>query len=140
MLLIVRVDGKIVVAGVWDRADESLGWFGQVVGSNWTPHAPEHRRYMCGRGQRCAVGDWITLEPGVEKDMEILVGDDSGNGAAYLLVEEQGVEYETSEQGGPILPAFKTTELSHDMLDVVYAFLAKNEMVCMTNGPVFNDL
>ncbi len=140
MFLIVRVDGKIVVASVWDFRDERKGHFQQVVGSAWTPRAVEHKQYICGLGQLAAVGDWITLEPGVAKDMEILVGDDAGQAAAYLMVQEKGVKYPSSVQGGPILPAFKTTELSHDVLDAVYAYLPKDEMVCMTNGPVFNDL
>ncbi len=140
MFLIVRVDGKIVVASVWDFRDERKGNYQHVVGSAWTPHAVEHKQYICGLGQLAAVGDWITLEPGVAKDMEILVGDDAGQAAAYLMVQEKGVKYESSVQGGPVLPAFRTSELSHDMLDAVYAYLAKEEMVCMTNGPVFNDL
>lgn len=140
MFLIVRVDGKIVVASVWDFRDERRGHFQQVVGSAWTPHAVEHKQYICGLGQLAAVGDWITLEPGVAKDIEILVGDDAGQAAAYLMVQEKGVKYPSSVQGGPILPAFRTSELSHDMLDAVYPFLAKDEMICMTNGPIFNDL
>jgi hypothetical protein len=139
IFLIVRIDGEIVVASVWGFRDNRIGWYDQIVGSAWTPSATEHRQYMCGHGQLVAVGDWITLEPGEQKDMEIIVGDIMGNSAAYLMVEEEGVEYETSDQGGPILPAFKTAQPSHDLLDVIYPFLAENEMVCMTNGPVFND-
>jgi hypothetical protein len=138
--MVVRVDGKITVASVWDTDTNKNGWFSMVVGNAWTPRAPEHREYICGRGQKAAVGDWITLEPGVEKDIEIIIGDHTGNCAAYLMVQEEGVKYETSNQGGPILPAFRTAELSHDQLDVIYAFLAKEEMICMTNGPIFNDL
>lgn len=138
--LVVRVDGKIVVASAWDTRDEYNGALKKVVGSFWTPRAAEHRQYIFGRDALASVGDWITLEPGVPKDIEILVGDEGGLACAYLAVEEQGVAYEISSQGGPILPAFKTAKITHDLRDVIYPFLPEDEMICLTNGPIFNDM
>jgi len=139
-LLVVRVDDQIVVASAWDTRDEYNGALAQIVGSFWTPRATEHRQYVFGRDALASVGDWITLRPGVPKNIEILVGDEGGLACAYLAVEEKGVQYERSSQGGPILPAFKTAEITHDLRDVIYPFLAEDEMICLTNGPVFSDM
>jgi hypothetical protein len=55
-----------------------------------------------------------------------------------VLVEVEGVEYPRNQQGGPILPAFKTAEFSQDQLDEIMKFLAPYE-ANLTNGPVFRD-
>jgi len=87
---------------------------------------------------RSVVGDWITLEAGVPLPMEILIGDNGGVASFFLAVEVEGVDYERNRQGGPILPAFKTAELSRDLLDVIYKELIEGE-ISLTNGPVFCD-
>jgi hypothetical protein len=48
------------------------------------------------------------------------------------------VEYPKTYQGGPLLPAFKTAEISRDMLDVIYKNLVEDE-ISLTTGPIFND-
>ena len=64
------------------------------------------------------VGDWITLEPGVPLDMEVLIAEIPGGGfGAMLCVQEKGVEYERSYGGGIVLPIFKTEEPSLDLVD-----------------------
>ncbi|MEN8256142.1 MAG: SHD1 domain-containing protein, partial [Verrucomicrobiota bacterium] len=108
------------------------------VGNLWDSDSADSLKYVMGNDW-VQVGDWITLEPGESLDMEILIGDSSHYSAYFLVVEEEGVEYERNRAGAPILPAFKTTELSHDMLDVVYKHLPIGEMICLTNGPVFCD-
>ena len=55
------------------------------------------------------------------------------------MVEEKGVDYEVGNAGGPILPAFRTAEISRSQLDAIYEWLPKDEMISLTNGPVFND-
>ncbi len=87
---------------------------------------------------RAVVGDWITLKAGVPRKMEVLLGDNGGEACAMLAVEVKGVEYERNRQGGPILPAFKTSEPSHNLLDSIYKDLPVGE-ICLTNGPVFSD-
>jgi hypothetical protein len=138
--LVVALDGEVVCASAWDTRDERRGHVQQVVGSDWIPKAPEHRQYIFGHDALASVGEWITLEPGEQKKIDITIGDEGGLACFYLAVEEQGVEYETSSQGGPILPAFKTTEMSDDLIDIIYPALGEDEMVCLTNGPVFNDI
>jgi len=133
--LIVRVDGEIVLAAMYLSPWEDF--MGAVIGTLWNTDSADSRKYYMGNNT-VMVGDWITLEPGVPLDMEILIGDNGGKACFMLAVEEEGVEYERNRQGGPILPAFRTTELSHDLLDAIYKNLYEGE-ICLTNGPVFCD-
>jgi hypothetical protein len=85
------------------------------------------------------VGDWITLKAGEPRDLEIVLRDNGGFGfTAIVAVEVKGVKYKRTRQGGPLLPVFKTDNISRDLMDVIYADLAPGE-VCITNGPVFRD-
>ena len=133
-VLAVRVDNKMVVGATWNPNEES-----QVImiGPSWTSSAVENRKYFMGN-TTAVVGDWITLEAGVPLDLEILIGDQGGKFQAMLAVEVKGVEYEKNRQNGPILPIFKTEELSLDLRDAICEVLMIDE-VCLTNGPVFKD-
>ncbi|MEN8254454.1 MAG: SHD1 domain-containing protein [Verrucomicrobiota bacterium] len=133
--LIVRVGGEIVLASMYLSPWEDF--MGAVIGTLWNSDSADSRKYHMGNNT-VMVGDWITLEPGVPLDMEILIGDNGGKACFMLAVEEEGVEYERNRQGGPILPAFRTTELSHDLLDAIYKNLYDGE-TSLTNGPVFCD-
>ncbi|RLA36421.1 MAG: hypothetical protein DRQ64_10100 [Gammaproteobacteria bacterium] len=129
----VRVDGELVLAFDWPHPPLDR----RIIGKLWVSDSADSRKYYIGNN-RSVVGDWITLEPGEPLDMEILIGDNGGAGSFYLAVEVEGVEYERNRQGGPILPAFKTAELSHDLLDIIYRELPEGE-ISLTNGPVFCD-
>ena len=48
------------------------------------------------------------------------------------------MEYPTTRKGGPLLPAFRTADLSWEQLTEVKRYLADGEC-SLTNGPVFND-
>lgn len=130
--MIVRVDRKIVLGACWN--DERRG---VVIGNLWKSSDIRSDNWYWGRGY-VQIGDWITLEPGVPLDMEILLGDNGASTGFILAVEEEGVEYERSGQGAPILPVFRTAELSRDYLDAIYRELPEGE-VCLTNGPIFRD-
>ncbi len=123
-LLIVRVDGKIVVSTGGDQT---------YFSSLWKSDDPDNKDIYS------AVGDWITLEPGVPLDMEVLVGNYSG---AYfstkLLVEVKDAEYEEGRTHNPVYPIFKTAKLSRDVVDIIckdYYYGPES----ITNGPVFCD-
>ncbi|MDZ8120520.1 hypothetical protein [Pontiella agarivorans] len=136
--LLVRVDGEIVIGAKWANTD--TGWSNvepDTVTPFWQSSSMDSYRFILGNS-RAAVGDWITLEPGVPLDLEIIIGDNGGKANFCLAVEEQGVEYPESKQGGPILPVFKTAPISRDMMDIIYKDLVEGE-VSLTNGPVFND-
>jgi len=130
-ILAVRVNRKVVFADVW-KGDR---W---RYGNFWQGNDPQRKQYLLGYDTSMEVGDWVTLEAGVPQEIEILVGDNGGLAALMLLVEVKGVKYPQNIQAGPILPIFKTSELSHDLIDAIYKDLSPNEC-CLTNGPVFRD-
>jgi len=131
--MIVRVDNEIVFGSAWPDGTVNT----TVLGTLWDWGSADSLKYIMGNN-RSIVGDWITLDPGESLDMEVLIGDWGGASCFMLAIEEEGVEYERNRQGGPILPAFKTSEPSHDLLDAIYTRLQIGEL-CMTNGPVFCD-
>lgn len=131
--LMVRVDGEIVLGAWWPGAE----FRGQGLGSLWESSSIQSERYQWGNNM-AVIGDWIELEPGEAKDIDILIGDNGGIACFILGIEEEGVEYERSGQPSPILPAFKTAQPTHDLLDAIYKELPVGD-VCLTNGPVFND-
>lgn len=133
--IVIRVDEEIVWAGVWntpDRYDD----YQRLIGPYYNPRF-ETRRHFIGN-DRCMAGEWITLEPGVPKDIDIIIGDENGQCGFIIAVEEEDVEYEKNQYGEPIFPIFRTTELSHDLLDQIYRDLPVGEVNC-TNGPIFRD-
>jgi len=134
-ILVVRVDGTVVLSACWP----DNGWWGiDSVGSVWQSSSADSRKYFMGHN-KSDVGDWITLEPGVPLDMELIIGEVPGGGfVAMLAVEVEGVEYPKGPQGNPILPIFKTSEPSLDLIETIHADLVPGE-VCVTNGPVFCD-
>ena len=124
--MVVRVDGRVVL----DFANQfSLYWNGKES---------KRTSYHLGHWPAWA-GDWIHLEPGVPLEMEVIFGEaDGGLFAAMLVVEEEGVEYPKNIEQGPMLPVFKTAELSLDQVDVIFADLNENHYA-VTNGSVFSD-
>lgn len=133
-ILTVTVDKKVVLAANWPSDDH----LGTLVCPQWRSTAKNNRRFPMGNNAS-AIGDWITLEPGVAKDMEVVLGEiPGGQFCAMLCVEVQGEEYPLNSRGGPILPAFKTSPLSQDLIDTIYVDLVEGE-ASLTNGPVFRD-
>jgi len=136
-VLVVDVDGKVVLSACWPT------WWGGVnlshqITPHWQSSSPDSMRYYMGHN-KSRVGDWITLEPGVPLDMELIVGEIPGGGfVAMLAVEVEGVEYPKGPQGNPILPMFKTAIPSLDLIETIHADLVPGE-VCVTSGPVFCD-
>ena len=135
-IMVVRAGGKVVLNASWPR------WRGMDFASTITPRwhstSADSRKYYMGNN-RSVVGNWITLEPGVPVDMEVILGEVPGGGfAAMLTVEVKGVKYARGRQGNPILPMFKTAKPSLDLIDAIYKDLVLGE-ACVTNGPVFSD-
>jgi len=131
--LIVQVDGKTVL-----DAPLALGDGRSNLDPKWHSKSAESYKYWIGNGL-LTVGDWITLKPGESKEMKYFFSDwGGGEFSANLLVEEKGKKYPRNRQGGPILPIFKTAELSHDQLDHIMELLVYDS-ACLTNGPVFCD-
>ncbi len=124
--LVVRVDGQVVL----DCANQfSLYWKG--------PRSKE-TSYHLGHWPAWS-GQWIDLKPGVPKEMEVIFGEaDGGLFAAMLVVEQEGVEYPRNMEQGPMLPVFKTAELTRDQVETIFADLPPDRY-SVTNGPVFCD-
>lgn len=129
----VRVDGEVVIADSFND-DRALVMYER----QWESTSMDSRKYNIGHGL-ATVGDWITLKAGVPKKMEVLAADNpSSNASFFLLVEVKGEEYPRGVHNGPLLPIFKTAELSHDHLDVIYQNLPDQVVDCV-NGPIFRD-
>ncbi len=128
----VRVSGDVKFFAAWQS---SINGFSTV---NWSGNHSQKDTYFFGYDTLLSAGDWITLKAGEPQDIEIAMGDNGGLAALVLLVEVKGVDYPKNDQGGPILPVFKTEELSHDLLDLIYKDLYEGDC-CLTNGPVFKD-
>lgn len=134
--IVIRVNKEIVWAGVWNTPSRYSD-FQTLVGGLYSPRFDTRGAFL--GNDRGMAGEWITLEPGVAKDLEIIIGDENGECGFMIAVEEKDAEYEIGPQGRPILPIFKTSRLSHDMLDQIYKHLPEGE-VSVTNGPVFSDI
>jgi len=125
----VQVNGKEVLVAGWEMHVKFFDWW-EPVESVWNTQYVLSDRWM-------APSDWITLKAGVPVPMNVLIGNRGHNAVSFvLLVEEKGKKYPTRSIGGPLLPIFKTEELSQDMLDQIMNFLPADE-ANLTNGPIF---
>jgi len=124
--MVVRVNGRVVLD------------FGNKFADYWEGENSRLTDYHLGHWPAYS-GQWIDLEPGVPQEMEVLFGEyEGGLFAAMLVIEEEGVDYPKNLENGPMLPIFKTAELSRDQIDSIYEFLPENHY-SVTNGPVFSD-
>ncbi len=90
-VLIVRINGEIVLDASltegYSQADKSV--VRQQVGKLW-------------------AGKWMKLNQELIYPIEIIVGEVPGGGfKAYMLVEKEGVKYDTASGGYPVLPVFQ---------------------------------
>ncbi len=133
-VMVVRVDGETVLNACWP--DDNRGT--PLIGGTWVSSSADSRRYYLGNNL-AVVGDWITLKAGEPQNMEVIIGEVPGGAfCSMLVVEVEGVEYERNRQGAPILPMFKTTEPTIDLIDAISAHLVEGE-ASITTGPVFRD-
>ncbi len=135
--LVVRVGGKTVLNAAYPRNGGEFDT--AVITPMWQTRSADSRRYWMGV-HLSVVGDWITLKAGEPVDMEVLCADVIGTiFQSVLCVEVEDAEYERSpDRGGPILPIFKTSPLSLDLMEAIHADLNPAD-ACVTNGPVFCD-
>ncbi len=135
-LLLVRVDGKLVL--IASRTDPDAA---TRIAPHWqTPEKTEYLKYWLGSSYS-VVGDWIIFEPGVPLDMEVLMGETTGDFfTSALLVEVQGEEYERiGRLLAPALPMFTTTDLTLDVIDSVFANSVPGEAGITNKVVVFRD-
>jgi hypothetical protein len=136
--LAIRVDNELVIAASWrSPSSGDMSRAASMYGGLWHSTSSDDGKYPIPH--RVTVGDWITLEAGVPKEMEVVVTDNPALGAILLvMVQVKGEEYPKAVQGGALLPIFKTAELSHDHLDMIYRALPDG-IADFVNGPVFRD-
>lgn len=118
-IMVVRVKKSIVI-------DASL-----TPISDWRSSDPDDRKYETYEGRKCVIGDWFFLKKGQATPMDVLIGEEPG-GYFYcqLYIQKEGVKYPTSSESftdpdtkktvtiqRPILPIFKTAELSGKMVE-----------------------
>ena len=133
-IMVVRVDGKVVLDASRDGHYDVL-----ESAHKWSTSDSQSRQHMLGNLQSM-VGDWITLEAGMPQDLDVLFAEvPGGEFCAMLLVEVEGVEYEENFYGAPILPIFKTAQLTHELIDRISEHLVPGE-ASITSGPVFSDI
>ncbi len=138
-LLLVRVNGKMVLNA--SRNDAAPNNYADRITPHWqTPKKSTFQTYYLG-SVYSVVGNWITLEPGVPLEMEILIGETKGDFfGAMLLVEVQGEEYERiGHLLAPALPMFTTTDLTRDVIEAVRGNLVKGEAGITNKVVVFRD-
>jgi len=137
--LAIRINRKVVVAAsFFNRNNSSYNRASMMFGNTWLSTDPQSLIYEYGLS-RAIVGDWITLEPGELYDMEVVAADNDFDTASFVvMVEEEGVEYEQAWHRGPLLPLFRTAELTHEQLDQIFRLMPAQE-VNPTNGPLFRD-
>jgi hypothetical protein len=137
--LAIRVDNEVVIAASFISMRDGLSKRSPLMYQGlWESSSMDTGKYQIGQAL-ATVGDWVTLEPGVAKDIEVVVTDNVGaNASFFVMVEEKGVEYPRSRHNGPLLPVFKTETLTHDQLDLIYRGIADEE-IDFVNGPVFRD-
>jgi hypothetical protein len=133
-LVCILIDKKCVLSTKYS----SNKWVGRYIIGDWRPSGGISGVYYLG-WSKAEVSEWIDLKGGEPHQLDIVIGESpGGHFSAMINVEEFGVTYEKSDWGAPILPIFKTDELSWAQQDAIYEYLAEGEAT-LTNGPVFRD-
>ena len=112
-LLWVAVDGRTVLEAHWDVDNFLTGWRPKE-------HVKEHPLYDFGEANTdedkkrafLTYGDWMTLEAGKPRDIEMLLGEyGGGRFFAVLLIQQKGQEDKKGKsKDRPLIPLFVTAE------------------------------
>ncbi len=96
--LVVRANQKYVLDAGWQFMldDPSLH---ETYPNIWSQSA--------GDNAKLRIGKWITVSKGDPIDLDILIGDWGGLCGFFLLIEVDGVNYQKTSDGTPILPLFQ---------------------------------
>ena len=154
-ILVVRVNGKEVLEFTWDSRNNGCGTPTKIK-SGWTQKDPSVAGKHKMRGFQntpLTYGDWFELNENKPVSIEILIGDNGGEGeggltGGLLLVEKKGATYAKTPDGIPLLPPLCTTRLTvneRQRLEALadptnsktsghYAFAAKSVPVMNTCG------
>ena len=121
-LLWVAVDGRTVLEAHWDVENFLTGWRPKE-------HIKEHSLYdfMGGNTESdrerafLTYGDWISLEAGKPRDIEILLGEyGGGRFFGLLLIQTKGKEDPKGKsKDRPVIPLFMTAEPSSQQRQIM---------------------
>ena len=85
-------------------------------------------------------GDWITLEAGVPRDFQAIVGESPGGQFhAQLLVEVQGEEYPLNKRGSRLLPIFAMEPISWALQDTILVNMVEGDANVTNVTTFFRD-
>ena len=121
-VLVVAVDSKLelVANAPYSQIDA------YTVGMDWNRRSERSRSMLSDNGpykigsNSLVGGQWITLEPGVPRDIDILVGSGPvSDSFAMLLIEERYELYPLNDWGGPIFPLFAIEPPSWELQDLI---------------------
>jgi hypothetical protein len=133
-VLVVRVGGKIVL----DASIDSARFNARSFAGKWVSSATKNRQWYLGNTLAWG-GDWIELKAGEPLEMDVLIGEQPGGQfCAMLLVEVDGVEYETNPQNQKLLPIFRTSETTRPIANAIMEHLVPGEADVL-GGPIFRD-
>lgn len=108
----------VLLVRVRKREVLQANWGGRKV-TKWEADDEQNRKYkvFSKLKETLAVGDWISLKKGEEVPVEILLGECGGKEfSVVLMIEQQGVQYARGSDGRPILPVFKTKDISAELV------------------------
>ena len=134
-VMTVRVDGQVVLAANYAGGRSEA----YTIAGDWVSKAPNNRMFPLGN-QKMAGGDWITLEPDVPLEMEVIAGEGpGGHFHAQLLVEVQGEDYPINDRGAHIFPIFAMEKPSWELQDSILENLFEGEANVTDVNTIFND-
>jgi hypothetical protein len=125
-VLVVRLKRRDVLQGNWNNR--------RVI--EWQSDDEQNRQYkiFSHKHETLYVGDWVSLKKGEPVPIEILVGEcGGGQFSAALLIEQKGRPYASGNDGRPILPIFKTKQISPELAEIMKADPGELSL----EGPVF---
>ena len=130
-ILFVRVNGELVLNGTWGEFQRDV--------YDWDPQSEEHLKYPMSHIE-ASVGNWFELQPDEVIEMELLFGEVvGGQTACMLLIEdkEESPYYSRREDGMPILPIFRTAEMSERIKTEIMYKIPVDE-ADLEGGEIFN--
>lgn len=108
--LCVLVDRKVVLEATYTSC---LKGQKQIV-SGWVPKDNLWQYRAQQNSQYLTFGDWVKLDSKKVRQIDILCGENPGGlVGGILLIEEQGIKYQKTAAGQPILPPFVSGRLSY---------------------------
>ncbi len=143
-VLTLAVDRKVALAAnfPWDGVDAyTIGqeWWGKEAPGSRTINQDDGQYKMADISM---VGSsWITLEAGVPRDFDAIVGEGPGGEFyAMVMVEVKGKDYPLNEYGVPMFEVFALEELTWELQDSILMNLYKDEANVTNVTTFFNDL